>query len=548
MTMKRVALALLFSSILSVSALAEGQRVILVLDASGSMRGKVDGKMKMDIAKQVVGKVLKTWNPEDDLGLVVYGHREKDNCSDIETVLPPGPLTIGEYMSPVKGLKPKGKTPMTQAVRQAAEALKYTEQKSTVILVSDGEETCEADPCAVARELEQAGIGFTVHTVGFGLDKGKATEQLKCMAEETGGIAVLAGNAEELESAFKKTVEAKVEEPPPPALPEYNFMGHVVMAPGVELPEKWSQPAWTFATSQNGEMGEDLGTDYGRDMNKNLERYGDLLVNVSTDYAFTRVPFALAQGGSTKLDVNLNAGIVKFKGMMDESTPVTDDGASWTFSGGESQAKGTVYGVAPQHLLNAGDYTLNFRVGTAEMQMPFKVEAGKVNDVVATLGAGAVLIHATYSPGGEVLPGANTTMELAKPAGIDGEEKRVTTNYGNDLVFKALAGDYVMIVSMGLASAKVPIKIMPGQEAKVDVNLDAGFIAATAAGVTSYSIYEGKKSLDGEYKRLTTTYEPEFKMAANTGTYLLRAYNGDALIGEKLIEVKAGERTEITIP
>ena len=155
MSFKRAALALLFASILSTTALAEGQRVILVLDASGSMWGQINGRAKMDIAKEVVGKVLSSWKPEDDLGLVVYGHREKGSCTDIETVLPPGPLTIGEYMSPVKALVPKGRTPMTQAVRQAAEALKYTEQKGTVILVSDGLESCDADPCAVAAELEK---------------------------------------------------------------------------------------------------------------------------------------------------------------------------------------------------------------------------------------------------------------------------------------------------------------------------------------------------------------------------------------------------------
>ena len=110
------------------------------------MWGQINGRAKMDIAKEVVGKVISSWKPEDDLGLVVYGHREKGSCTDIETILPPGPLTIGEYMSPVKALVPKGRTPMTQAVRQAAEALKYTEQKSTVILVSDGLEVMRCRP------------------------------------------------------------------------------------------------------------------------------------------------------------------------------------------------------------------------------------------------------------------------------------------------------------------------------------------------------------------------------------------------------------------
>ena len=79
-----------------------------------------------------------------------------------------------------------GKTPLSAAVKQAAEALKYTEDKATVILITDGLETCEADPCALGKELEQSGVDFTAHVVGFGLtaEEGK---QVACLAENTGG-------------------------------------------------------------------------------------------------------------------------------------------------------------------------------------------------------------------------------------------------------------------------------------------------------------------------------------------------------------------------
>ena len=62
-----------------------------------------------------------------------------------------------------------GKTPLTEAVRQAASTLKSTEAKATVILITDGIETCEADPCALGAELEASGVDFTAHVVGFGL-------------------------------------------------------------------------------------------------------------------------------------------------------------------------------------------------------------------------------------------------------------------------------------------------------------------------------------------------------------------------------------------
>ena len=95
----------------------EGARVVLVLDASGSMWGQIDGKSKMEIAKEVVGKIVANWKPGDELGLVAYGHREKGSCTDIEVLREPGPLDAADYMRAVNALSPKGKTPMTAAVQ-----------------------------------------------------------------------------------------------------------------------------------------------------------------------------------------------------------------------------------------------------------------------------------------------------------------------------------------------------------------------------------------------------------------------------------------------
>ncbi|MGH7803751.1 MAG: vWA domain-containing protein, partial [Candidatus Binatia bacterium] len=107
--------------------------------------------------------------------------------------------------------------PMTEAIRRAAAELKYTESKASVILVSDGEETCDADPCAAATQLEQAGVDLTVHTVGFDVVEKKGKDQLRCLAENTGGRFVLAEDAPSLKKAIAEAVQvAAAKEPPPP--------------------------------------------------------------------------------------------------------------------------------------------------------------------------------------------------------------------------------------------------------------------------------------------------------------------------------------------
>jgi Ca-activated chloride channel family protein len=82
-----------------------------------------------------------------------------------------------------------------------------------VILVSDGAETCNVDPCALGRELEAAGVDLTVHVVGFGLSSDIESPGLRCLAEATGGRYFSARNAGELSAALGETVAAPVAPP-----------------------------------------------------------------------------------------------------------------------------------------------------------------------------------------------------------------------------------------------------------------------------------------------------------------------------------------------
>ncbi len=196
--------------IAATSAAAEDGDAIIVLDASGSMWGQIDGEAKIAIAKTVLGDLLQDLPTERRLGLIAYGHRKKGDCTDIEEIASVG-AARDDIRSAVNALSPKGKTPMAASVKLAAEKLKATEEKATVILVSDGVETCEPDPCGVAAALEQSGVDFTVHVVGFDVVEENAQAQLRCLAENTGGKYVSASNAGELGAALQETVAAAPE-------------------------------------------------------------------------------------------------------------------------------------------------------------------------------------------------------------------------------------------------------------------------------------------------------------------------------------------------
>jgi Ca-activated chloride channel family protein len=525
-------------------AQAEGQRVILVLDASGSMWGQIDGKAKIDIAKDIVGKVVGSWKAEDELGLVAYGHRKKGACDDIETLIAPGTLDSGSYMGFVKALSPKGKTPMTQAVRQAAEALKYTEKQATVILVSDGIETCDPNPCAVAEELEKLGVGLTVHTVGFGLDDKGAVAQLQCLAEKTGGISVLAQNADELETALRQTVEAKKEEPPPPA---FNLTGRVVMAESVEaLPPGFDQPSWEVLKSAGGEW---VKTEYGAAIKTNIEADGAYIISVSSDQAKVQAPVTIAAGKPANLELSFEAGLINFKAMNDAATPLTDGSVTWELLDANGKWLATKYGPEASFFASAGDYRIKLSLGEAKVEQAVAFLPGKTETMPITLGGGIIEVATFFTEGGQpILDSAAIELRQGE-AGVDGKHKWIATQYGPNVQFKVAPGKYQIFAQQDYASGGVEIEVAAGQATKLTLVINAGFLAVSAQSDATMEVYAGEIDLAGKRKWIATDYNGQFNKALNAGSYhvIARAPEG-AVLGEKDVVVEPGKRTEASIP
>lgn len=196
------------------------EQVMFVLDGSNSMWGQINGTAKISIAKEVMTDLVQGWDKNVPMGLTMYGHRRKNDCSDIEVVSLPGVADRNQITEKVQQISPRGKTPLTESVRLAAFSIGgYTGAKSSVVLVSDGLETCGGDPCALARSLKAINANFTTHVIGFDVTK-EEFQSLQCMATETGGKFFRANNASELKDALQQTAQAittpKIEPTPAP--------------------------------------------------------------------------------------------------------------------------------------------------------------------------------------------------------------------------------------------------------------------------------------------------------------------------------------------
>lgn len=187
-------------------------KLLLILDASGSMWGQIEGENKITIAKSVLKDLTGELPEGTEVGLIAYGHRQKGDCKDIETIVEIAPLDKSELNEKIEALNPKGKTPITDSVLKAIDSVRAQEDAVTVILVSDGIETCGGDPCKAVKEAKEAGVNFIMHVVGFDVSKEDVSE-LECAAQAGGGLYFSADSADELSKALETAVEIPADLP-----------------------------------------------------------------------------------------------------------------------------------------------------------------------------------------------------------------------------------------------------------------------------------------------------------------------------------------------
>lgn len=195
---------------------------ILILDASGSMWGQLDdGKSKIEVAREVMADFFARRDASEPVGVIAYGHRRRGDCLDIEVIAPPGVYEAASLSAHLAGLIPRGMTPISESLRIAAHQIPRTAERADIILVTDGLETCDADPCAMAAELAAQGVTIRAHVVGFGLTDEQASA-MRCIADQTGGLLLTPQSGSELSDALARIEQLDVAPAPAPE-PEAFF-------------------------------------------------------------------------------------------------------------------------------------------------------------------------------------------------------------------------------------------------------------------------------------------------------------------------------------
>ncbi|NRQ56232.1 VWA domain-containing protein [Brevibacillus sp. HD1.4A] len=194
----------------------EQYNVEIILDASGSMAGRMDGKTKMDAAKEAIKAFAETLPKEANVALRVYGNegsgKDSDkalSCSSSELVYQLQKYDAGKLAASLNQFQPTGWTPIAHSLQEAGKDLsQLAGDKNTnlIFLVSDGIETCGGDPVAAAKQLADSNITPVLNVIGFDVD-GEGQKQLKAVAEAARGRYVSIRDKKGLQDEFSKAKE-----------------------------------------------------------------------------------------------------------------------------------------------------------------------------------------------------------------------------------------------------------------------------------------------------------------------------------------------------
>jgi len=186
----------------------EKTRILFLFDGSGSMLepwGKPN-QIKINIAKSILTQIVDSLKQNDklELALRIYGHRsprEANNCKDTWLEVPFKPKNHKLIIDKINEIKPKGVTPITYSLEQAAKDFPAgVGYRNIVILITDGIESCGGDLCATSRELQKKGVFLRPYIIGLGL---RAEKTLDCA-----GKYISAETPREFHEELNKAIQA----------------------------------------------------------------------------------------------------------------------------------------------------------------------------------------------------------------------------------------------------------------------------------------------------------------------------------------------------
>jgi hypothetical protein len=545
-------------------------QVMMILDGSNSMWGRVDGEPKISIAKDLMTDLITNWDDSTDMGLMVYGHRRKGDCADIEVVAMPGRVNRPYLIDKVQSISPRGKTPITESLLLAAVSVQYFQGRNSVVLVSDGIETCEADPCEQARSLEELNPDFSVHVIGFDVTE-EEFKSLQCIATETGGKFFRANNANELKDALKETVHAVNSAPPAPepvpaaqpAKPEPSLLLYAKLCETCESENH--DIRWTVRDGDTV-LHDQLGVIYSDERQLPPGTY-DVKVQYHSSPLVREGQVTIGEDGQQVGAFDLNGGSAQLYAFATEDRNVAANPIFYRFYpiiDGQPQTNAIADSAISNEdtWLPAGRYLVTADHENLKGKAEIEIRPGETTNYTFDLRFGSIRPQVSLYEGGKVVRGRmsygifETEAAAQKATGTNGA---LASKLGELNEYMSVQpGDYFLKIAydngLGAASKIVPITVAAGDKSDPAISMDVApfkYAITTNSGFSGFGLELHKAGDDGKSAgKLDFEINAKGLGVVPPGMYFFRISNKGEVIVTKPFELTTGHTSElnITIP
>ena len=191
--------------------------ILFIVDFSNSMNETIQGTTKIELALKSISNILSRLPNDINIGLRVYGHKNSFNpitsCTASELLVSPKQNAQQNIISSLYSTKATGWTPITYSLKQAVNSdfINYPKSKKRIILLTDGGENCDENPCEYAMKLIQTRDDIFIDVIAFDLNDKKANDELRCTALVTKGKFYRANTHAQLLNSLEKSFKIKKE-------------------------------------------------------------------------------------------------------------------------------------------------------------------------------------------------------------------------------------------------------------------------------------------------------------------------------------------------
>lgn len=195
----------------------KNEEVLFIVDFSGSMNAVIGDKTRIKHALNAIKHILETSNKSAKIGLRIFGasafekigrqyiYNEEKLCEASSLILPVAQYNSANIIDKLENTNPIGMTPIYFSLKQAVQYdfSNEDETRKHIILVTDGYENCNGNPCQYIRDLMKLRSDYKIDVIGITVDN-NTYSQLSCIAKEGRGSFYPVNTPEDFTIKFKQ--------------------------------------------------------------------------------------------------------------------------------------------------------------------------------------------------------------------------------------------------------------------------------------------------------------------------------------------------------